>query len=133
MTNDTRRVLAIPSALFATLLFGICILYVLKQFSYQGTSDKLRMIVVLAYLAILTILGWLYVTFKKRLAGFIHAVLMFGIAGLGFYGGVIGLQSPLADNPSAGILAAATLISFILGVLAAICGISMMFCVFKKS
>jgi hypothetical protein len=85
------------------------------------------------YFVVLTASGWLFVMFQLRLVGLIHALLMLGIAGFGFYGGLVGMQTPLADKPSAGILASATVISFVIGVLAATCGIAVMFLTFKKT
>lgn len=88
---------------------------------------------VLTYVVVLAISGWIFAVVKWRSAGFIHAVLMLGIAGMVFYkimGGI--LTSPGSDDPVAGVVAAADLVFIVVGVLAALCGIGVAYLAFKK-
>jgi len=131
--KNFQTFISIVSALFATLLFSISALWILKQFGYQGTSGKLRMIVALIYVIILTVSGWFFAAFKWRLAGFIHAGLMLGIAGIVFYEIMNGIvTSPGSDNAAAGIVAGADLVFILLGLFTAICGIAVMMYLFSE-
>jgi len=91
------------------------------------------MIVALIYVIILTVSGWFFAAFKWRLAGFIHAGLMLGIAGIVFYEIMNGIvTSPGSDNAAAGIVAGADLVFILLGLFTAICGIAVMMYLFSE-
>jgi hypothetical protein len=132
-SRNFQNFISIVSALFATLLFGISLLWILGQFSHQEANVKLRMIFVLTYVIVLSVSGWFFAVFKWRVMGFIHAVLMLGIAGMVLYGIMRGMvTSPGSDNAAAGIVAAADLVFILLGLFSAICGIAVILHLFSK-
>jgi hypothetical protein len=122
------------SALFATLLLCALALLVRNKLSiwgHLGTSEKVWTIIAAAYAVIMTASGWDYCVSGRRTLGFIHAALMLGVAGLVFVAVLRGsVASPGPDNAAAGILAAADFAFVAIGLLAAICGIVVMRCVF---
>ena len=77
------------STLYAMLL--LCALASLVEnklsiWNQLGTHEKFWIIFAAAYAVILTASGFLSAVIKWRTAGFIHAVLMLGIAGLVLFG-----------------------------------------------
>ena len=91
------------------------------------------MVFALVYLIILALSGWIFAITAWRISGFIHAALMLGIAGFCFYVCSSNLNTPFADNPAAGIIAAVTLVYFIGGVLAALLGTGTAYLLLGKS
>jgi hypothetical protein len=119
-------VIKVASAMYATLLwpFVTCL-------GSRNWSEK--MAVALVYSSVLALSGWVFAITASRIAGFIHAALMLGMAGFCFYVCLGNLNAPLADNPAAGMIAVATLAYFIVGALAAIFGIGAGSVLFGKS
>ncbi len=89
--------------------------------------------IALIYLLILAISGWIFALLGSRIAGIVHSALMLGIAGFCFYTWLGNVDTPLADNAAAGVIAIATLVYFIIGALAGLCGIGIAYLVFKKN
>ena len=82
------------------------------------------------YAAVAVIAGWGYILSRFRFLGWIHALLMLGVAGLcGFYGlSVLGNRSILGGsgpdaNPVAGIIYGIALVAVAIAAIIAVCGI----------
>jgi hypothetical protein len=137
MSKKHQTLCAGLSALYATLLWLGLALVVSNQVSIWGqlgTRDKLWIAFELAYAVVLVGSGLLYYTTARRFAGFIHALLHFGLAGFVVCALSRGAgSSPGPDNAAAGILAAANLVFVVGGALAAMCGFSVMACVFSPT
>jgi hypothetical protein len=123
---DEGLIIKMPSAMFATLLLP----FVATLFLNNRNE---RMEVALIYLLVLAISGWIFALFGSRIAGVVHSTLMLGIAGFCFYTWLGDVDTPLADNPAAGVIAIATVVCFIIGALAGLCGIGIAYLVFKKT
>jgi hypothetical protein len=125
------------SAAYAALLWlGLAFLVSnkLSIWGQLGTREKLWTAFASAYAFGLAGSGVLYYITGRRVAGFVHALLHFGVAGLvlcGLFSGAI--SSPGSDNAAAGILGAANLVFVVGGAFAALCGFSVMACVFSPS
>ena len=137
MTNNNRGLLVkIPSAMFATLLlFAITLLFLnkLSIWAKIGSVEHFWTLFAVIYIAVLTTSGWLFVLFKGRVTGFIHAGLMLGIAGMVFYGIMRGMvTSPGSDNAAAGIVAGANFLFILLGLFTTICGVTVMMYLFSE-
>ncbi|MGB8369323.1 MAG: hypothetical protein ACLPYZ_13320 [Limisphaerales bacterium] len=136
MPKERSRLSTMLSTLYAMLL--LCALASLVEnklsiWNQLGTHEKFWIIFAAAYAVILTASGFLSAVIKWRTAGFIHAVLMLGIAGLVLFGIANDwVTSPGADNAAAGIVAIADFVFIAGGVLAAICGVTVMRCVFPE-
>lgn len=123
---DPGLIIRMPSALFATVLSLMVAVFSLNNWN-------IKIACALTYALALVISGWGFALVAWRIAGFIHAALMLGIAGFCFYVCLGNLDAPLGDNPAAGLIATATLIYFIVGTLSALFGIGITYLVLKKS
>lgn len=124
--RDNGLIIKMPSALLATLLLLFIGMLFLRNWNE-------RTAIALLYVAVLAFSGWIFALWTIRIAGIIHSLLMFGIAGFCFYGVLFTEKTPLADNPAAGVDAIATVVGFTLGVIASLCGIGAAYLVFKKN
>jgi hypothetical protein len=138
MNNKNLQIcVRLASALFATFMMFALALLVQNKFSIWdklGAREKFWTILASAYAVFLTISGWLYGLLKWRIVGFVHALLMLGIAGLVLYG-ILGAQvtNPSADDPAAGIIATANVAFVAIGAFSAVCGFGIIFFLFRKS
>ncbi len=133
---DPGLIIKMPSALFATVLsMGVVLLQLnkLSRWSQIGSAEHFWSVFALTYAVLLVISGWIFAIAGWRMAGFVHAALMLGIAGFCFYVWSGNLNAPLADNPAAGIIAAAPVAYFVVGALTALFGIGTGYLLFGKS
>lgn len=122
------------STLIATLMLIGAFVNFWRKGVVWGTSEtqiELFKASVLGFLAVLVASGWLYVALRKRVLGLIHAVLMLCVAvlgvGIGMYAfinrwHIMGGTGPDA-NPVAGIIFLTALAATAVGLIAAICGV----------
>lgn len=119
----------------------MCMLAVLVQHKLSfwdtlGASEKNWTIFASASALALTASGWLYAVFGWRIVGFLHGVLMLGVAGLCLYVLWTSRIRPHADDPASGFVAAISLVlifaAIVVGVFAAICGVSVMLVIFDR-
>ncbi|HUE37309.1 MAG TPA: hypothetical protein VMO20_07955 [Candidatus Acidoferrum sp.] len=113
---DPGLIIKMPSALFATLMLSLAAAFSLNNWNVRNAC-------ILSYILMLAVSGWSFALGKWRIAGFIHSALMLGIAGFCLYYWLGFLEVPLADNPAAGVIATASLVYLVVGIVAAIFGI----------
>ena len=127
-TDNGNKGVAIKmsSAMLATLLLPFAIIFFLNNPNERSAFS-------LAYIFALFASGWLFAFFNIRFIGFLHSALMLGIAGFVFYTWLNLSNTPLADNPSAGVDALGSLISIVVGLIAALCGFGVAYVIVKKT
>ena len=127
------------SSLVATFLGWYLSLLVSNKLSIWDklpANDKFWCVFASIYAAVAVIAGWWYAASRFRLVGWIHALLMLGVAGLcADYGfstlGHRGGRGPDA-NPAAGIIYGIALLGVIVAVVTAVCGIGVIRHVLRK-
>jgi hypothetical protein len=136
MSRSLQRVCTAFSTAYATLLWlGMALLLSNKLtiWSQLGSSERFWTVFASVYASILVLSGILYFTTLRRVAGFTHAALMLGAAGLVGFEIVRGqITRPGNDDAAAGIVAAANLVFVVGGGLAAIFGIGVLYSSLSK-
>jgi hypothetical protein len=131
MSKSLQRFCTASSTAYATLLWlGMALLLSnkLKIWSQLGNSEHFWTILASVYASVLVLSGIFYFSTLRRVAGFTHAALMLGIAGMvGFEVARGQLSRVNADDAAAGIVAAANLVFVVGGGLAAIFGMGVLF------
>jgi hypothetical protein len=104
-----------------------------------AASPKLWTAVASIYAVVVVVAGWAYATLRVRVVGWIHALLMFGVAGVcGAYGlsvlgdhSIAGGRGPDA-NPVAGVIYGFGLLGIIVALVTAGCGLGVISHVLRK-
>lgn len=123
--HDSGLVIKMLSALCSTLLAPFIGSLALKSWSEWRA-------LILAYMLVIVLSGWVFAFVGWRAAGFINSALMLGIAGFCFYYSLGDMATPLADNPAAGLVATAALIYLIAGIVAAALSFSVGYFLLRK-
>jgi hypothetical protein len=129
------------SSIVATLL-GLVLCRLLNNMLSRDelpANEEFWMIFAGIYAAVAIIAGWRYVVSGRRAFGWIHALLMLGVAGLcAVYGlsilgdrSIAGGRGPDA-NPAAGIIYGIALLGILIAVVTAVCGIGVIRHVLRK-
>ena len=118
-----------------SILFSVAMALFLSVFTFGKQKiqfdNKSLIIWIWFYVVILVVSGFDYIIRRKKISGCVHALLMLGIGGLGFYSADFNHDLVGGgDNPAAGIYAMRFLVSLGFGVLAASCGTGVMWHVF---
>jgi len=116
------------SSIVATVLglaFGLPLLA-----GQYAASPKFRTAFASIYAVVVVVAGWVYASSRARVFGWIHALLMFGVAGVcGAYGfsvlgdrSIAGGRGPDA-NPVAGVIYGFGFLGALIAIVTAACGI----------
>jgi hypothetical protein len=136
------RTMHLFSSIVATFLGLALSLLVNNELSIWDklpANDKFWTVFASIYAAVAVIAGWGYAVSRVRVFGWIHALLMLGVAGLcAVYGfstlgdrSITGGRGPDA-NPVAGIIYGFALLGVIVAVVTAVCGIGVVRHVLRK-
>jgi hypothetical protein len=123
--NGDGFLIKVTSVLFATSVWP----FILSLFGRHWSE---KMALALAYSVILVMSGWIFLVFKSRIAGFVHATSMLALAGFWLCYGINDLEAPLADNPAAGMIATASLLYLAAGTVTAILAAGVGYSLFKR-
>ena len=126
----------ILSSIVATFLGLALSLLVNNKLSIWGrlpTSEQFWTVFASIYAVLAVITGWKYSVSRVRLFGWIHALLMLGVAGLCVVYGISTLADrSIAGNPVAGIIYGIGLLGVIIAVITGVCGFGVIRHVLRK-
>lgn len=137
--SDSMKLILLMPKISAgiALLLGLVLAYFSLQmlivWNSVPASDKSRVIFASIYMVLTVVAGQIYVAKQSRILGWIHALLMLGITGIGGYYGltiledrsIAGGSGPDA-NPVGGLLYGLGFIYCLVALVAAICAIGVL-------